>query len=109
MRGDTVGDPLRRTKRAERCGRTAQRLRACGDASRRDGRDRSDTGDDGVGASPRAPRAARREPHDTFVQRLRRMTRFDVVALDADDTLWHNETLFTATQTQFRNLLARYH
>jgi len=36
------------------------------------------------------------------------MTRFDVVALDADDTLWHNETLFTATQTQFRDLLVRY-
>jgi len=36
------------------------------------------------------------------------MTRFDVVALDADDTLWHNETLFTATQTQFRALLARF-
>ena len=35
--------------------------------------------------------------------------RFDVVGLDADDTLWHNETLFTATQTQFRALLARYH
>jgi putative hydrolase of the HAD superfamily len=36
------------------------------------------------------------------------MTRFDVVALDADDTLWHNETLFTASQSQFRELLARY-
>ena len=37
-----------------------------------------------------------------------RMPRFDVVALDADDTLWHNETLFTASQSQFRDLLARY-
>ena len=36
-------------------------------------------------------------------------TRFDVVALDADDTLWHNESIFTATQTRFRTLLARYH
>jgi putative hydrolase of the HAD superfamily len=35
--------------------------------------------------------------------------RFDVVALDADDTLWHNEVLYSATQTQFRDLLARYH
>ncbi len=35
-------------------------------------------------------------------------TRFDVVALDADDTLWHNETLFTATQVHFREMLARY-
>jgi putative hydrolase of the HAD superfamily len=34
---------------------------------------------------------------------------FDVIALDADDTLWHNEPLFQATQAQFRELLARYH
>src|SRR3982751_1052747 len=36
------------------------------------------------------------------------MTRFDVVALDADDTLWHNPTIFTATQSRFRALLERY-
>ena len=35
--------------------------------------------------------------------------RFDVVALDADDTLWHNESIFTATQSQFCELLTRYH
>jgi putative hydrolase of the HAD superfamily len=34
---------------------------------------------------------------------------FDVIALDADDTLWHNETIFQATQARFRELLARYH
>jgi len=34
--------------------------------------------------------------------------RFEVIGLDADDTLWHNETLFTATQTQFREMLSRY-
>ena len=34
---------------------------------------------------------------------------FDVVALDADDTLWHNEPLFQATQERFRQLLSRYH
>lgn len=34
---------------------------------------------------------------------------FDVIALDADDTLWHNEPLFQATQERFRTLLARYH
>lgn len=33
---------------------------------------------------------------------------FDVIAFDADDTLWHNESLFTVTQDQFRQLLARY-
>ena len=56
------------------------------------------------------------EPRDTMVWERRRPApapapasrRFDVVALDADDTLWHNESLFTATQTQFRELLARY-
>lgn len=31
-----------------------------------------------------------------------------VVALDGDDTLWHNETLFVATHDEFRNLLARH-
>ncbi|HEX8318416.1 HAD family hydrolase [Longimicrobium sp.] len=34
---------------------------------------------------------------------------FDVVALDADDTLWHNEPIFTATQERFRALLTSYH
>ena len=32
----------------------------------------------------------------------------DVIAFDADDTLWHNETLFTSTQERFGELLARY-
>jgi len=32
----------------------------------------------------------------------------DVIALDADDTLWHNETLYSITQKRFRDLLARY-
>lgn len=38
-----------------------------------------------------------------------RTTPFDVVALDADDTLWHNEPIFTATQERFRALLTAYH
>jgi putative hydrolase of the HAD superfamily len=33
----------------------------------------------------------------------------DVIAFDADDTLWHNETLFRDTQVEFRRLLVRYH
>jgi putative hydrolase of the HAD superfamily len=33
---------------------------------------------------------------------------FDVIAFDADDTLWHNETLYTVTQDRFRQLLSRY-
>jgi putative hydrolase of the HAD superfamily len=34
---------------------------------------------------------------------------FDVIAFDADDTLWHNESLFTITQAKFKQLLAAYH
>lgn len=30
------------------------------------------------------------------------------IAFDADDTLWHNETLYTGTQEKFANLLAAY-
>ncbi len=30
---------------------------------------------------------------------------FDVIAFDADDTLWHNENLYSLTQEQFRALL----
>ena len=32
----------------------------------------------------------------------------DVVAFDADDTLWHNERFFQLTQTRFAELLADY-
>jgi putative hydrolase of the HAD superfamily len=32
----------------------------------------------------------------------------DVIALDADDTLWHNETIYADTQHRFRDLLDRY-
>lgn len=30
---------------------------------------------------------------------------FDLIAFDADDTLWHNETLYSMTQERFRRLL----
>lgn len=33
----------------------------------------------------------------------------EVVAFDADDTLWHNESIFHAVQGRFRALLADYH
>lgn len=33
---------------------------------------------------------------------------FDLIAFDADDTLWHNESLYTATQTSLAQLLAPY-
>ena len=33
----------------------------------------------------------------------------EVIAFDADDTLWHNETLFVEAQEKFRQLLLDYH
>ncbi len=33
----------------------------------------------------------------------------DLIAFDADDTLWHNERMFQATEAQFAELLADYH
>lgn len=32
----------------------------------------------------------------------------DVIAFDGDDTLWHNESLFSATQARVREMLERY-
>lgn len=34
---------------------------------------------------------------------------FKLIAFDADDTLWHNEPLFHATENQLAELLASYH
>jgi putative hydrolase of the HAD superfamily len=34
---------------------------------------------------------------------------FDVIAFDADDTLWHNEPLYRGTQASIVEILARYH
>jgi putative hydrolase of the HAD superfamily len=33
---------------------------------------------------------------------------FDVIAFDADDTLWQNEVFYSGTQTKFRELMAPY-
>lgn len=33
----------------------------------------------------------------------------DVIAFDADDTLWHNEHLYLNTQNKFKQLLHQYH
>jgi putative hydrolase of the HAD superfamily len=33
---------------------------------------------------------------------------FDLIGFDADDTLWHNETLFMAAQQKFYHLLEKY-
>lgn len=37
------------------------------------------------------------------------MSRFDVIAFDADDTLWHTERLYVDAQARFKALLAHYH
>ena len=37
------------------------------------------------------------------------MPRFDTIAFDADDTLWHNERLYITAQTKLKTLLAQYH
>jgi putative hydrolase of the HAD superfamily len=37
------------------------------------------------------------------------MSNFDVIAFDADDTLWHNERLYVNAQARFAQLLAHYH
>ncbi|MBI5839834.1 MAG: HAD family hydrolase [Chloroflexi bacterium] len=37
------------------------------------------------------------------------MSNFDVIAFDADDTLWHNERLYVNAERQFANLLSHYH
>jgi len=34
---------------------------------------------------------------------------FDVIAFDADDTLWHNEPLYRGAQRQVLDILAHYH
>ena len=33
----------------------------------------------------------------------------DLIAFDADDTLWHNEIIFVTAQQKFKKLLANYH
>lgn len=37
------------------------------------------------------------------------MARFDMIAFDADDTLWQTEQLYVAAQTTFKELLSQYH
>jgi putative hydrolase of the HAD superfamily len=37
------------------------------------------------------------------------MSKFDVIAFDADDTLWHNERYYVEAQAGFAQLLSQYH
>ncbi|HWQ32153.1 MAG TPA: HAD family hydrolase [Blastocatellia bacterium] len=34
---------------------------------------------------------------------------FDIIAFDADDTLWHNERHYTEAKERFKSILTRYH
>jgi len=36
------------------------------------------------------------------------MSHFEIIAFDADDTLWHNERLYVGVQAKFKELLAHY-
>ena len=40
---------------------------------------------------------------------MNRMPRFNIIAFDADDTLWHNERLYAEAQARLRQLLSPYH
>ena len=37
------------------------------------------------------------------------MKRFDIIAFDADDTLWENEVNYRRTEQIFKDLLTPYH
>jgi len=37
------------------------------------------------------------------------MSRFELIAFDADDTLWENERFYLAAQDRFRSMLIEYH
>jgi putative hydrolase of the HAD superfamily len=37
------------------------------------------------------------------------ISNFDIIAFDADDTLWHNESIFYSTHDKFKQLLSKYH
>jgi putative hydrolase of the HAD superfamily len=37
------------------------------------------------------------------------LTEIDIIAFDADDTLWHNEGIFYSTHDKFKQLLSKYH
>jgi putative hydrolase of the HAD superfamily len=37
------------------------------------------------------------------------MPEFDIIAFDADDTLWHNERMYAAAEEKFVDLLAKYY
>jgi putative hydrolase of the HAD superfamily len=59
--------------------------------------------------SARDSRSVERRPQKKFVPPGEPMPRFDILAFDADDTLWHTERLYVGAQHRFRQLLSHYH
>src|SRR5690606_3002244 len=51
-----------------------------------------------------APPALRRDRQDD----IRRAMPLSIIGIDADDTLWHNETIFRFTHKRFSDLLAEF-
>lgn len=47
--------------------------------------------------------------HDSLSAMVDTMYNFDMIAFDADDTLWHNERLYIDAQAKFAQLLSQYH
>jgi len=58
--------------------------------------------------SDASPVVRRRAADRTFMMTRPTLDRFDVVAFDADDTLWHSEDGFHAAEQRFCELLAPY-
>lgn len=44
-----------------------------------------------------------------MIDKVGKMNLIKVIGFDADDTLWHNETIYSLTQEKFTKLLAPYH
>ncbi len=48
-------------------------------------------------------------PNTARFKPLRYRTMLEVIAFDADDTLWHNETRYLQAKSRYSQLLSRYH
>lgn len=57
----------------------------------------------------RSPVTARLAARRVAFSTLSMPTRQLVIAFDADDTLWHNETIFENVHMRYREMLANYH
>ncbi len=62
----------------------------------------------GGAGSGAAERSAIQVPLRVAVRPTKVMTAFQIIAFDADDTLWHNERLYVRAQSKLKALLADY-